>query len=324
MYQTIEELDPTLLKAAADFLINGNDFLLSAHVNSDGDAIGACLGLQHILHIKGKRAIVLLSDLQDHYDFIPGWTGIEVIPQVYNGRHFKHVVALDCPKLDRLGRVKMCLATDAQVLNIDHHQDNTAFGHINLTPNTASSTCEILYHLATYMDIPFDRDLAEQLYSGIVYDTGSFRYSLATASTFAIAGKLVGYGARLDYIARRLFSTKSLDEIKVLGRVINSLELYFNQRVAILHVNHDDMQYGSADEAVNYGLMVDTVEVAVLLKEEAPAQYRISLRSLKANVQRIAAAFDGGGHAKAAGCRSIGPQATVKKALLSEIEKHLD
>jgi phosphoesterase RecJ-like protein len=317
-------LDPTLLKAAADFLDGGDDFLLSAHVNSDGDAVGACLGLQRLLQIRGKRATVVLSDLQDQYDFIPGWTGIKVAPQAHDGRRFSHVVVLDCPQLGRVGRVEAYMAEDAQVLNIDHHPDNSAFGHINLVPDGASSSCEILYHLAVFMEIAFDQDLAEQLYSGIVYDTGSFRYSLATATTFAVAGQLVAYGARLDYIARRLFSTKSFDEVKVMGRAIDSLELHFDQRVAVLHVGHEDMRYGSADEVVNYGLMVDCVELAVLLKEDAPSQYRISLRSLKADVQRIAAVFDGGGHAKAAGCRINGLQADVKARLLAEIEKHLE
>ena len=131
-------------------------------------------------------------------------------------------------------------------------------------------------------------------------------------------------GARLDVVADRIYNSSSLGAVKLVGRAIESLELACDGRGALLHLDHKDMERGDPGEAVGYGLKIRGVEVTLLLKEEEPAHYRVSLRSRsEVDVSIVAAAFGGGGHARASGCRLDGRADDVRKALLAEVEKLL-
>ena len=320
------ETTPVLpnLAAARDFLAAGDDFLLTAHINSDGDAIAACLALRGLLAGVGKRASVLLHDAPDsHYQFIPGW---DTLHQVEKSGETKetYAVVLDCPVLDRIGDVQACLDEGTRILNLDHHRDNDLFGVVNVVAEEVSSTCELVYHLATYCGMEIDRDIATQLYTGILFDTGGFRFSLTTPSTFEAAAVLVRHGIHLDYIADQLFGNKSLAIIKQLGSALDSLALHCGEQVAMLYLNSEDLKAGAPEEVVNYGLMIEGVEVAVLLKEEERQNYRVSLRSRdRVDVNKIAAHFGGGGHTKASGCSREGDREAVERQLLDEIGKYL-
>ena len=174
------------------------------------------------------------------------------------------------------------------------------------------------------MGAEVDAWLAEQLYTGILFDTGSFRYSLTTARSHEVSAELIRCGARLDFIADRVYNNRSFREIKLLGKAVESLSLRGEGRIALLHLSHEDMRMGNPEEVVNYGLMIEGVEVAALLKEEKPGQFRISLRSRSGvDVSAVASHFGGGGHARAAGCRSQGNLASVTAALIGVIEKAL-
>ena len=312
------------LPAARTFLREGDDFLLTSHINSDGDGIGGCLALKRLLDSAGKKATIVLPDPPDpHYEFLPGW---EALRQGEKGAKTKaaYAVVLDCPGLDRIGDMGDYLDGDTRILNIDHHRDNQHFGTANLVADEASSTCELVYHLALACGFEIDRDVAAQLYMGILFDTGGFRYSLTTPTTFEVAADLVRRGIRLEYIADQLFGNKTLALVKQLGQAIDSLALHCDGQVAVLHLDREEMKAGDPDEVVNYGLKVKGVEVAVLLKEEKPQYYRVSLRSRdRVDVNQVAAHFGGGGHTKASGCRRQGGRREVEREMLEEIRKHL-
>ena len=311
------------LAAARDFLA-ADDFLLTAHINSDGDAIGACLALRGLLAGAGKRASVVLHDAPDpHYQFIPGWDALRQVGKS-GAAKVACAVVLDCPILDRIGDVQACLDEGTRILNIDHHRGNDLFGVVNVVTEEVSSTCELIYHLAAYCGMEIDRDIAAQLYTGILFDTGGFRFSLTTPSTFEAAAVLVRHDIRLDYIADQLFGNKSLAMVKQLGSALDSLALHCGEQVAVLYLNSEDLKAGAPEEVVNYGLMIEGVEVAVLLKEEERQKYRVSLRSRdRVDVNKIAAHFGGGGHTKASGCSREGDREAVERQLIDEIGKHL-
>jgi len=313
------------LQVARKFLEQGDDFVLTTHVNCDGDGIGGCLALRNLLQNIGKKAAVILHDEPDeHYDFLDGWNAIQQVakgPQDYSD----YAIVLDCPSLERIGDVQKHIGGKTRILNIDHHKGNLRFGEANLVSSEASSSSELIYHLAADAGLRIDAATAAQLYTGILFDTGGFRFSLTTATTFEIAAELVRDGIRLDLIADRVFGNKSFAEVKQLGRAIDSLSLHFDGRVSALHLGYEDMRAGDPEEVVNYGLLVKGVEVAVLLKEQQPGKYRISLRARdRVDVSQIAARFGGGGHAKASGCRLEGTRESVERELLNAIEKHLN
>jgi len=311
------------LPEAVDFLRQGDDFVLTSHVNCDGDGIGGSLALQGLLRSLGKRASIVFDEgPDDAYAFLEGWGQIQAFDASLAA--VRHLVVLDCPNLERIGRLQQALDTSVRILNLDHHRDNGRYGHVNLVTEEVSSTCELVYHLATALGLRLDAARAEALYAGILFDTGGFRYSLATATTFEVASDLVRRGARLDLVADRIFSHKSLAAVKQLGKGIDSLALHFDGRVALLHLDYEDMRAGDPEEVVNYGLLVDGVEVALLLREQEPGRYRVSLRAREqVDVARVASAFGGGGHARAAGCRLQGSLETVAQSLLGELSKHL-
>ena len=306
------------------FIEQGDDFLLTTHVNSDADGLPACLALMRLLRGAGKRADVGLPDpLANQCYFLDDWD------QVYHHADldlpsYRCIVIADCPTISRIGPVQDGLGAGVRILNIDHHHDNDHFGELNLI-GELSSTCELVYHLAIGLGHEIDDAMAAQLYTGIIFDTGGFRFSLTKPSTFEAAADLVRKGVRLDHIADHVFGNKSLDSVKQRGLAIKSLKLHLDNRVAVLHLNLKDMRAGDPEEAANYGLMVKGVEVAVLLKEQEPNRYRISLRSRDTvDVSAVASIFGGGGHNRAAGLRLEGEAADIIDKILAETGRQLD
>ncbi len=314
------ELD---FKPAIEFVQRGQRFLLTTHVNSDADGIGACMAMQQFLRQLGKEAHIGLPDPPaDQCAFIDGWNEVRHIDEVLDFE-YTHAIILDCPTLERIGPVAAHIA-GLPILTIDHHKGGPLAGQTNLITTEVSSTCELVYHMAQAADWSVDTSIASALYTGIIFDTGSFRFSLTTPTTFEVAAQLVRFGIRLDRLSDQLFGNRSYGSVKQLGAAIDSLVLHGDGRIAVLLLDAEAMDAGDPDGAVNYGLMVKGVEVAVLLKEYEAGKYRVSLRSQEdVDVNAIANAFSGGGHARAAGCRMQGSAAEVTDLLLAEIKRHL-
>jgi len=317
-------VEPAALAQASSFLERADDLLLTAHVNSDGDAIGSCLALQGLLHRMGKSATVILPEAPDsRYDFLAGWSQIRPAAAQPESRH-RHVVVLDCPSRSRIGAAAGYVAPDALVLNLDHHADNTNFGDANLVCPDASSSSQIVYHLAMAMALPIDADVAVQLYTGIVFDTGGFRYSLATATTLEVGADLVRRGAPMDLVADRVFGDRAAAEVRQLGQALRTLTLHCAGRVVTMHLTYAQLRSGDPEDVANQGLSIHGVQAAVLMREHAPAQYRVSLRSkAPIDVGQVARLFGGGGHANAAGCRLEGALEEVQRRLVEAIEQRL-
>lgn len=311
------------LRATRAFIAEGDDFLLTTHVNSDADGLGACMAWAHLLRSLGKRAAIGLPEPPaDQCSFLAGWDDVRHFADLDLARYGCAIVA-DCPSLDRIGPVRPRLNPAIRLLNIDHHRGNEGFGAVNVVAEL-SSTCELLYHLAIGLGYAIDAVVAAQLYAGILFDTGGFRFSLTTATTFEVAADLVRRGARLDAIAEGVFGNKSLGAVKQRGQAIESLVLRLGGRVAVLQLDHEAMGAGEPDEVVNYGLMIRGVEVAVLLKERSPRCYRISLRSRdQVDVSQVAGTFGGGGHTRAAGLELTGTPQDIVENVLAEIDRHL-
>jgi bifunctional oligoribonuclease and PAP phosphatase NrnA len=311
------------LEKAAEFFRQGDDFVLTAHLNSDGDAIGSCLGLRRLLQGMGKRAQVVLPDRHEQYAFMADFDAIR-LPEETAVLKDAPVAVLDCPVLERIGSVRPKLDPQAPVLKMDHHPGGEAFGQINLATTAVSSTSELVYHLATVLDVQPDAQTAEQLYTGILFDTGGFRYSLATPTTFEVAAQLVRYGARFPWINERLFGDKNPGSLKLLGRALDSLALHCQGRVAIMHLDPQDLRLGIPEDVVNHGLSLAGVQASVLLKEEEAGKFRLSLRSrAPIDVGAAARRFGGGGHAQAAGADATGDLASVRQAVLDAIAAYL-
>jgi phosphoesterase RecJ-like protein len=309
--------------AAIAFIEQGERFLLTTHINSDADGIGSIMALKGLLEQLGKEAHIGLPDPPaGQCEFLDGWADVRHIDELAD-QDFTHAIVTDSPSMDRIGAVQQHL-TGLPILALDHHKSRALFGQVNLITTEVSSTCEMVYDLIQAGGWSVDAAMAAALYTGIIFDTGGFRFSLTKPKTFEVAAALTRLDIRLDRLADQLFGNKSYGSVKQLGTAIDSLVLYHDERVAIMHLNAEAMQAGDPDEVVNYGLLIKGVQVAVLLKEQETGRYRISLRSQESvDVNAIAGAFDGGGHARAAGCRVQGTPDEVTKKLLAEIGRHL-
>lgn len=313
---------------AAQYLKAHDDFLVTTHVNADGDAISSALAVQYILKSFNKKSVIIINEPpQEKYEFLYGLGEIKIIDAMPS-KQYKNVVTVDVPNISRTAAVKELIAYDAFIINIDHHGDNTAFGSINIYSN-ASSTAEHVYRLIKALDIPITRDLAEMIYTGIIFDTGMFRFSNTTEHAFAISAELRGVGARIDMVAEKVFFTKDECTMKLFAHVLNSLEMHNDGKVGFISVTDAEIKKfcenaPDMDDYINNLMLTKGIEVGAFIIESEKDFYRVSLRSKNEfNVQQVASAFSGGGHRKASGCKLKGSLEEVKGRLLAQISKYL-
>lgn len=316
-----------------------DNFLISSHINPDGDSIGGMLAIGWLLDkLHKKYMIVTDSPVSEKFKYLAGFEKIirysdNLRMDFYDPNKVwvpRNLIVVDSPNLERLGKVKRLITEDIQIINIDHHESNSLFGDINCIDLKAGACTEIIYDLIHSLGITLDKNVAEYIYTGIVIDTGRFRFSNTTAKTFEISAKLLYAGARISFIAEWLYHTNSIETLKGLGFLLNSLETSNNGKVAIVCFNDTYLKSEwwervDTEGFVNYPLSIEEVEVAIFLQEIETDKVRVSLRSKnKINVNEIAKIFGGGGHAKAAGCRINGTISDAKKLLLQEIGKVIE
>ena len=235
------------------------------------------------------------------------------------------LIALDCGDIERLGFDKQLKEYGAIVVNIDHHKSNSYFGDLNLVDSNASSVGEMIYQLLDGK-VQIDYDIALNIYTSIITDTGSIRYSNTTPLSLKILAKLVDKGIRPDYVSRQVFERRSLASIKLLKSALSTLEILADGKIASLLITQDMLKVAQANEEdtngiINYAREIDGVEVAVLFKEKEDSLIKVGLRSNeKVDVSKIAAKFNGGGHPRAAGCQLRLPLKETQEIVLNAVK----
>jgi phosphoesterase RecJ-like protein len=226
----------------------------------------------------------------------------------------------------RTGLFDDAIPADA-LINIDHHVTNPAVWPLTWLDPAASATGEMIYRLIRLMDAPIDRDIALCLYTAIFTDTGSFRYSNTSPDSMKIAAALLEAGADPWLVTENVYESFSYPRIKLLGSVLDSMERSADGRIAWVVVTDElyrrtGTSAEDTDNFVNFVRSVKGVEVAVLFRQTAEAQYKISLRSKgRVDLSDLAKSFGGGGHKNAAGGVLAGPLAEVRAKVISEVEK---
>jgi phosphoesterase RecJ-like protein len=300
--------------------------LLFAHVYPDGDVLGSQLGLGLALRAAGRTVTFACAHpVPDPFNFLPGAADVQQWKTSRNG--FDLVVALDCPDPGRLGGLlEGARGPDARVLNIDHHGDNRRYGDINWVDTGAAATGEMVYDVVEAVGLPLTVDVAVNLYTAIVTDTGSFRYSNTTPKTFRVAARLVELGVDPARVATTVYETREPGGLRLLGQILQGVETAADGRVAWLVIDRglaDSPDLPEAEEFVNYPRSVRTAKVAVLFRE-LPDAVKVSLRAKgEVDVARIAAGLGGGGHPNAAGVILRGSLAEAKTVVLGAVRQAL-
>ncbi|MFA5155861.1 MAG: bifunctional oligoribonuclease/PAP phosphatase NrnA [Candidatus Omnitrophota bacterium] len=318
------------LKKIVAQIKNHNNFLISSHVNMEGDALGSELAFGRLIKLLGKNAVIVNEDKVPYgYGFLPGINGIKKYKDNLKGIKFDCFVALDCSDIKRTGEVYRMNKENKPVLNIDHHISNTKFGTFNWVDPYASSACEMVYELYKKMKVRLDKDAALYLYAGILTDTGSFRYSNTTAATHKIAAELLGFGINVVEVYKNVYGNLPFNEMKLVTHILNNIKRRNNGKVVWFEADSRLLKKYKAqyvdltDYVMNFGRAIDGVEVVVLFKENLGVknEVRVNFRSQgKIDVNAIAQGFGGGGHRGAAGCTLHGALAGIKKQVLKKVD----
>lgn len=319
------------LDDALAFMKSRDSFLVVSHVQPDGDAISSTVVVGWLLHKLGKSAILINEgELPSRLSYLHLFPNIISYRQSPPQQTYDAVIAVDCADFRRIGGTADCFAEEAKLLNIDHHPTNKGFGAVNVIRDNAAATVEILYDLIERAGIELDLDCATAIYTGLLTDTGGFRYSNTSPRVMEIASKLLAVGVSGHKLADHLLEKMTLAKLNLLKLSLNRLTFSDDLKIGWVLIGKDDLASTGAvpedlEGIVNYALNVDGVEVGILFKETSDGAVKASLRSAgKADVAAIAQSFGGGGHVRAAGCRLECPLEAAPSLLVEAVRQALD
>jgi len=305
---------------------NNHRFLVVAHENPDGDAIGSTLGLALALRDMGKDVVAYNVDgIPEIMRFLPEHDFL--VTELPDNTSFDVAFVLDAGDIKRtaLPVAELC----RKVINIDHHPLST-FGDIYFLDTTASATAALIYRLLLVCDYQLTLPVAKALYLGILSDTGSFRYSSANREAFQIAGDLVGLGVDPWEISSNLYESHDPKRMILLGLVLPTLQISSCGRYASVSMTCDILKKSKATEEhadgfVNFPRAIRGVEVALFFSEIETGLFKISFRSRgKIDVGTMAHKLGGGGHHNAAGAKLSGSLSEIQKTVFQLIDQLLD
>lgn len=286
-------------------------FLLTAHEGPDGDALGSLLGMHQLLTQLGKDSVMFLGakefPLPIEYRFLPLE---EVFHEPPADMADRTVVFLDCGNIDRMP-VDFLTEGDNDIINIDHHHDNTRFGDFNLVDVGASCTAEIVYDLAVLFEAEITREMASALYVGLITDTGKFMYENTDAHTHRVAAALIDAGVNIDDTYRRLYEHVPIEKLRLVARALEGIQRHCGDRLVLTYITAADYEATGAGEEMTEGVIdhlrsIDGTKVAAVIRDlgnRGRAARKVSLRSSEGDVDvsAIARKNGGGGHKRAAG-----------------------
>lgn len=305
--------------------------VILSHKSPDGDSIGSSIAIWNYLVGEGIEAKIITPDpAPDFLSWMHGFekivnfeTKAEECSQLIQDADL--IFCLDFNDPSRVGNLQESLEgnSTAYKINIDHHRDPKDFCDLHFLSIQASSTAELIYNFLEELgDLDkLNKSIAEGIYTGILTDTGSFRFSSTTERTHFVASRMIFLGIEPDLIYRRVYDSYSAERLKLLGySLFNALKLYEDERIAIIPLSAEELsrfnfKRGDTEGLVNYPLSIKSVLVSILLTEK-DGLIKMSFRS-KGDIavnQFANKYFEGGGHLNAAGGVSkIGMQETLKK-----------
>ncbi|MEZ5989806.1 MAG: bifunctional oligoribonuclease/PAP phosphatase NrnA [Planctomycetota bacterium] len=322
-----------MFRPVLEFLEAHDDYLISGHVNPDGDCLGTAVALYHFLESLGKKVQIVNADLRDpSFDFFDRHTPMKVhSPGLPLPQHSVHCL-VDCHQLSRLGSVGEAARrlTGIERLVVDHHlgADQGDGDHLLWDIDAPSSGC-LIYDLFRESGAPLPLPAAEGVFVSIVADTGWFKYSNTTDESLAIAADLVARGVEPHRIHRWLYQRNPAGMLAVRAQGLQRIEFSEGGRLAVCALDKEFMRKVeecayNTDSFLDAMREVGSVEIVVLLKEKANGRVKLSLRGNdEQDVDRIAREFGGGGHRKAAGAERPGPLAAVREAVVAACRQQL-
>lgn len=306
---------------------SARSIVIGTHLNPDGDALGSALAMAFALDSLGIRADVVCNNLAPYnMQFLPH---VERVRTEARGP-YDLAIALDLDSLHRLGRHAELFETCPQLVIIDHHVPHEEPGTLRLVDPDAPATALILYRLFIEMGIQMSPEIATCLMTGIVTDTGSFRYRNTTEEALHATADLLHHGGQIVQIGEEVYARRPLASVRLVGRCLDRFKMSANSQLAWCALSAKDFEETGASEELTEGLAnellsIKTVKIAALLRQPAHDKVvRASLRSREPyDVAAVARTFGGGGHKNAAGITFEGTLAEAESKLVAALEECL-
>lgn len=289
----------------SDIIKDSKTIAIGGHIRPDGDCVGSCLGIYNYIkeNYPQVEVNVYLQKISERFGFLAG--ADEIISESEEDKEYDLFIVMDSSDVDRLGEFEKYFTSAKRTFCIDHHISNSHFADEDIVEANISSSSEVLYELLDEDKI--SNNVAEAIYTGIIHDTGVFKYSSTSARTMEIAGKLMQKGIPFTKIIDDTFYTKTYVENQILGRALMESIMFFEGKciVAVIRKETQDFYNITSDDMggiVEQLRITKGVECAIFMYETEHMKYKISMRSKEiVDVSRIAAYFGGGGHIRAAG-----------------------
>ena len=300
---------------------------IAGHIGPDGDCVGSCMGMY--LYLKKNRpdlqVDIYLESVRDVFGYIACVD--EVKYEADSEKIYDWFLILDTSSPDRIGVAGKYLDTAKNVVCIDHHITNEGFAEKNVIEANASSASEVVCGLLDPEKI--DKETAIALYTGIIHDSGVLQYSNTSPDTLRTVAMLIDKGIPFSEIIDRSFYERTFAQNRVMGKVLENARLHLDGQVIVGVVYPEDLTYYGVDKKDTDGIvsqlrLTKDVKAAVFLYPLEDGAFKVSLRANgNTDVSKVASAFGGGGHIKAAGCTLYGSAGEVTEKLLEELAKEL-
>ncbi len=297
---------------------------LFGHTHPDGDAMGSACALALALNNMGKRTRVFLTDCPDAQArsliIMDNDESLEI-------SDCDLLIALDCADSNRLDVYEEAFLAHSNTIAIDHHVTHKVFAKSGTVFTEISSTCELVYMLLREMGEEITRDIAANLYIGLVTDTGNLKYSNVTGNTLRVGAALIDTGIDFSRMSRILFTVKPLGYYRLMHSAIEKLRFICGGRAAVLYISDEDLHNaGITEEEANAIVTIpgsiEGIEVGVYIRKRSSGEFKVSLRSGEyMDVAEVASCFGGGGHIHASGYSAF--DKTVDE-IIDELEKELN
>lgn len=322
-------------RAALHQLLARHDrFLLTTHINPDGDAIGSEIAFAQWLRTQGKQVRILNdSPTPRAFEWLAQHGPVEVYDEALAETRFSEagaLVVIDTGNRQRIGKLSLHLDRHAiAVAIVDHHVTHDGFGQVNVIEPACAATAVLVYELMLEAGVPIAREAAEALYVGLATDTGNFRYSNTDARALRMAADLVELGVDAADVAARVHQVASPGRLRFFGEALAALEMRAGGQLVVVEVGPEQFERHGLVGADTEGLVdmpraIEGVEAVALFSEVEPGKVKVSLRSTgRVNIDSICSRLGGGGHPHAAGVQLRGSREQAKARVLPDLERLL-
>ena len=313
-------------EAVAEAIRKAQTIAVVSHVNPDGDTLGCATAMRLGLLALGKD-VTLFCDgkVPDIMQFLPGSDTFRVPGE--NEGPFDLMLSVDVSDPKRLGVCEALRKVSKVTAQIDHHPTNPLFMEINSVDGKAPAACLMILEELKMLGVPMTKDIAKCLYTGISTDTGNFAFAATDAECFLAMSELMDTGLPLAELNRILFRVKPKEQMKLLGRALESMKFAGDGKIAVMKLTRKDFEdcgalSEHADTVVNYGLDTVGTEMSLLAREAGDGKIKFSLRAKEPQrIDDVAQKFGGGGHPQASGITMEGKLDDVVELVLHEMIK---